>query len=60
MSVISVGYINSFSRKRSLLYYFDSIVKFADAAAAKAAVETMNNVPSGPGQPGMKVRFDRK
>mmetsp|Transcript_15419 Transcript_15419/g.27167 ORF Transcript_15419/g.27167 Transcript_15419/m.27167 type:complete len:254 (-) Transcript_15419:359-1120(-) len=36
------------------------IVKFADAAAAKAAVETMNNVPSSPGQPGIKVRFDRK
>ena len=36
------------------------IVKFADPAAAQAAVETMNGIPSAPGQPGMKVRFDRK
>ena len=32
------------------------IVKFADPAAAQAAVETMNGIPSAPGQPGMKVR----
>ena len=36
------------------------IVKFVDPAAAQAAVETMNGIPSAPGLPGMKVRFDRK
>jgi hypothetical protein len=36
------------------------VVKFAEPAAAKAAVETMNGVPSAQGLSGMKVRYDRK
>jgi hypothetical protein len=40
--------------------YLHSIVRFADPAGAKAAVETMNGVPSGPSLGGMKVRYDRK
>lgn len=35
-------------------------MKFEDPQAAKAAVDTMNGVPSAPGLLGMKVRFDRK